>query len=389
MVFLALFASMSFAGQVNVPKSTAEIKRDFVVELNKAGVVADTQVSKALEQIKPGDKDEIVMTRQEFDKELFKANQNAKGDGIWERYVSWINFMKVIAVALLLYAFYGTLMNIAKSVWHLIVAVPMEVYQASFAAVTLLGLFAPHMLYASEPFYVALFSAFAFPMVLGWIVATHDWLATFIENFFKLGVPPGCVIGFWTMVYFGALALFYQSAIFGFFAVVGMSAIVSFGMTYRPGVLYLDFNENYLYYVLWGHMIVLGTYVYLGATGSLPPQAALFKAGLEYYATIALGLSLLVAASPFYGRGEARAFYSVVMLIAAGLSTYIYHVAGFPVIGSIIMVFFVLWLLEWISRLAFSAGVIVGCLFLGLALFITATVFQSYGQSLVFKLAGT
>ena len=59
------------------------------------------------------------------------------------------------------------------------------------------------------------------------------------------------------MIYFGVLAIVYQSSVFGFFSAVGLSGIFSFSLIYFPGLLVFYFKENKLASVVFGHIIVL------------------------------------------------------------------------------------------------------------------------------------
>lgn len=192
------------------------------------------------------------------------------------------------------------------------------------------------------------------------------------------------VASFWGMVYFGALTLAYQSQIFGFFAAICLSGILSFGMYYRPGVLTLFFNDKATGAVIWGHLVVLAAYSITKVMGLLPAQAGLFAIGLEYYCTIALGVGFLVGASPFTRRSGGFLITFLVVFVAAMIGYYLYDL---KVVGSIICVFAVLLFLEWIGYLSYKTGFLVGTFVCGIVLFVASLLMESFASFLVLRLA--
>ena len=245
--------------------------------------------------------------------------------------------------------------------------VSVAVYHIGLLALTLTGLFRPDLVWASQSFYVALFSSFATLCALAWIFSTYKVLAETLAKMFRLGVPVGSVISFWGMLYFAALALAYQSQIFGFFAAVCLSGILSFGIYYRPGVLTLDFNEKALGAVTFCHLAVLLGYVGLRITGHAPAQTALFTAGFEYYRTIAMGVGFLVGASAFRMKeGCVSYLFGFMLILAAAVTGYFF--CDFKVIGSILCCIGMLLALEWIGYLGYQGGFLFGTFVAGMML---------------------
>lgn len=359
LLMLAFALVTGVANAADAP-SVAEVQTQLLTQLETDGVLTaqEAQAAKA---------------------KYVQGAQAAAAEKKWTEYLSLANFAKVVGVVLLLVAFHGVIVNIVKGVWHLIVAVPLEVYQFSMLTITVGGLFRPDLIYAEQSFYVALFCAFATPMVLVWIAGTHEKLAARLAAFFSVGLPIGSVVNAWACAYFALLAFAYSSQIFGFFAVVAFAGVLTFGMTYRPGVLSMDFDAPKLPMVVLGHAILIGAYIGASMDGA-PEWLRFFKAGVEYYATIALGVALLCGASPWWNR--INGFYSLVMIAAAVFGAVAFHVLGFPVIGSILMVFFVLWALEWLGYMSFKVGVITGCFTVGALLFFGATLFEKHHDKL-------
>lgn len=360
---LALFFGTAHAADV---KTSGEVKRDLIGQLQKDGMLTAQQAAAAVTKYAT-DTDQLA-----------SVDQESK----WMKWLSLANFIKAVAIIVLLIAFHGLITKLIKGVWHLIASVPVEAYQSVLGGATLLGLLRPELIYPAQFFYVALFCAFAFPMVLIWFIETHPAFAERLTRFFNVGIPIACVASAYATAYFTLLAFAYHSQIFGFFAVVGFAGITTFGMTYSPGVLTLNFKEPALPAVVFGHIALIAGYLVLSEAGA--SWLTYFRAGVEYYATIALGVALLCGASPWWDR--VAGFYSLLMLAAFGFACYAFNVMGFPVIGSILIVFFVLWFLEWLMYVTFSAHWLVGLFTLGVALWFAALSIENYGHNLVFKL---
>jgi hypothetical protein len=381
LLVLFLLATSMMCGVV-LAATTDEIKREVIDQLVSDGVITTEQAITAKERYAAPPR-----TSDQSSTAVPVKVADATSDETWQRYLSWVNLLKVIGVIFLLVAFHGLVAKVILGLWRWFAIVPIEVYQLSSLSLVAIGLTTPELVYPGQAFYVALFSAFALPMLLGWIIATHRRLEEAITRWYNTGIPVGSVLGAHACAYFAILALVYESQIFGFFAVVGFSSVLTFGMTYRWGVLSLDFHTPALPAVVLGHAIVIGTYILASLGGDLPPQAIYFVPGIEYYATIALGTALLVGSSPWFGRsnGLVTAVYSMLMIVIAFAATFLLQVAGFPVIGSILLVFCVLWLLEWLGYLSFSINRILGCAVVGGALFVGAIYFESTMGQLVFR----
>ena len=160
-------------------------------------------------------------------------------------------------------------------------------------------------------------------------------------------------------------------------------------MLYLPGVLYLDFRESKLPVVVFVHLFELIVYIALRLTGLLPARMMVFKKGIEFYGSIALGVGLLVGASPWdyrYSGSKRWKFYAygLLFLLTTGglLATHFLTLIKVP--GSIVTSFFVLTVLEWFGYLGFKGGMIVGCIVVGSALFGLAMFLEHYAKYINF-----
>ncbi len=373
--FTTIFSSVSFA-QENNTTTIANVKIGLIKNLQKDGYLSERMAKESVMKY-VSEKDKIPLNS--------IAAVEAKSKATWSDFMSWTNFLKVVGVIFILVAFFGVIKRIILGMWILIVSIPVEAYQTVGLAAFTLGTLNPQLIWEAQHFYVALFSSIANLIILGWILETHPKIKEFIGKLLNLGIPVACIISFYAMLYFGALAIAYDSSIFGFLAAVGLSGMFSFGMYYSPGVLFLDFKENMLGAVVGGHIAVLIAYVALHYYA--PALTAQFDIGIQYYCTIALGVGLLVGSSPFYASNSNSVGGYVMLFILAFIGAgFAYFFYDLPVIGSIIFVFFTLFVLEWIGYLGYQTGMIIGSAMLGGSLFGLSMLFEKYGSLIMLTL---
>lgn len=332
-----------------VAKTPADIKSDLIQNMVKDGYLSQKMADTVAQR---------YITEQDKQEASQLAQSDTKEQSSWSKYLSWINVIKVIAICLLLIAFSGFIKLAIKKMWHLIVAVPTWIYQAFFMSLTLYGTLYPQNIWSTQAFYVVLFCAFANIIIMGWIIITYEKQLVPIINKLCLGVPAATVASFWAMIYFAVLAIAYESQVFGFFAAVCLSGVLSFTLIYTPGTLFLYFKENMLSSVVLGHLLVLAAYIITWKTGVAPEPIKYFHAGLQYYCTIAMCTGLLVGASPFYRRSNA--LYAVLFVALVAAATMGYFFLDLTVICTIIMCFGVLFALEWIGFWGFHGGLVLG-----------------------------
>lgn len=373
---LALFSGVALA---EAPRTEAAVQLDLLHKLEADGFLSKKLASEATVK--------YVDVKQLQAPGAAVTTTAAPADSVWSRYVTWLNFIKVLAVILLLIAFGGTINNIIKGVWHILAQVPVLVYQLPMLAVSVYATIAPQALWASQSIYVVLLAAFTNIILAGWVLIMHPKLAEALIRFFKMGIPVASVVSFWAMLYFGVLAVHYDSQIFGFFTAVSFSGVLSFGLYYSTGTLFLQFGDKGLMAVVFGHLAAIGLYMFLKVTGSYPVAAHVFDSGIEYYCTIALCTGLLVGSSPWtYLKDSRPLMVMLFILVFAGAMTS-YFFWDFTVIGSIVSCFFILFVLEWIAKLGYSGGVVVGSAVLGASLYGTVLLMEKYGSLIVLSAA--
>lgn len=379
LVWLALLCPAAWPADPPASAPTAaQVKLELLQQLQADGMLSPAQVQQAQTR---------YVNAQDLQRPLASGEARGPADpGLWERYVSWTAFFKVLAVVCLLVAFSGVIIRIGASIAFLIVQVPRAVYQTLLLAGGLIGIVRPDLLWASQAFYIALFSAFANLVVLGWIASSYPRLRQQLTSLVPPGLHPSSMLSFGMLLYFAALALAYQSQTFGFFAAVSLSGMLSFGLYYRPGVLTLYFAERATNAVILGHLAVLLAHAAMKASGHGTEQIRLFAVGIEYYCTIAMGVGFLIAASPF---GRRRSPLPYLALFAATLLAAVtgYFFLDLRPIGSIVCCIAVLLALEWIGYFSWRAGFLWGSALAGVTLFGAAQVLERYAPLLILKLA--
>ena len=136
--------------------------------------------------------------------------------------------------------------------------------------------------------------------------------------------------------------------------------------------------------VVFGHLIVIAGYI--ATFKNFPEYTMYFNVGIQYYCTIALGVALLVGASPFYKR-DVAAGYALMFVVIAVMSSFGYFFYDLKVMSSIVMIFFVLFLLEWIGYFSYHSGAIIGSAMIGGTLFGLAMIFEKYGSMIILSLS--
>lgn len=384
--FIAFIMSffMCFGAVAQNTSTLADIKIEVISNLQKDGYLSDKMAKEVAQKyISVQDKQTNITTNSSIISDT--KVQVTSSTVNWTQYLSWVNAIKVVGVILLLLAFSGFIKMIVKNMWYLIAKVPVILYQTVFLTCTVFGTIFPEKVWASQYFYIALFCSFANIIVLGWIVTTYPKIQLVLAKLFNFGVPFQTVMSFWAMVYFGVLAISYQSSIFGFFAAVALSGILSFTMMYSPGVLFLHFRESALASLVFGHILVLAGYIAIYHSGFGMSYVQYFNAGIQYYCTIALGVGLLVGASPFYKTEKAFA-YAFLFLIVFAFSFALYFFLGLPTIATILMIFFTLMFIEWFGYVGFKAGWVVGCATVGAMLYSTSLFLESYGAIIMMNM---
>lgn len=360
--FAMMMPAIAAPDAASAPQTAGQVKQQLVDKLVAQGYMSAASAA------------EVSASFAAEDKQL-AAEQS------WTSWLSWATVLKVIGVVLLLIAFGSTIMRIIKGLWELIVSVPMYVYQGVFGAATVAMTIVPQMIWPSQAFFVALFGAFGNLFIIGWVVKEYPRVQEALKKLFNLGIPEFVIISAWLIVYFGVLAVTYDSQVFGFFTTVSISALFGFGLFYSPGVLFLTTRDKAIPALIWSHFILLTAYGVAKINGVAIPHGDLFAAGVEYYWSIALGVAFLITMSP-WSSSKDRVASLIPFTISVILAT-IAFTHGLASIGTVIGVFTVLVLVEWVLYASWSGGLIIGSLCSGLLLFGGGLLIERYGRAIM------
>ncbi|CAL6056767.1 Conserved_hypothetical protein [Hexamita inflata] len=302
------------------------------------------------------------------------------------KYLSITNFIKTIAVGMLLFATWGIITKIVKKTWRLFASIPLYVYLFLAFTVSVTGLVAPKTYSKSQSDWVAITCTFTTLMVVGATFGAYNTqLEPILKKIFRLGIPRELIANFWLIVYFASIALYYQSQIIGFFAIVSLSSLTSFSLIYVPGTLFLHFKNEMLPIVVIAHSLELLIYMGLKLTNNFPEAFSVFKFGVEYYASIALGTGLLVGASPFYSHMKYTVPYALFFIILTAGFLAVHFLGGIKVPGSVLTCFCFLTILEWFGYIGFRGGMIVGCIVSAAGLFGAARLIEKHSDFILAK----
>lgn len=367
---MSLFISFSTAAQTSQPPTVAQIKQQLINNLQHDGYISkENALTASNKYISSQDNQSYIQSEATH----------------WTKYLSFINFVKILGLILLLLAFGKTIGKFIRYSWYWIIKVPAIIYQGLFLAGSLYATLFPQLIWTSQAFYVALLASFANIIIIGWISAIYPSIILKIKQYIGKTIAPQVLLSTLLMLYFGGLAFAYQSNLFGFFAAVALSGIFSFTLIYTPGTLYLYFKDNALGALVWGHILVLAGYMSLHGLNIGQGFLKYFDTGLQYYCTIALGVGLLVGASPFYQPSKAKG-YALLFLMLFITSTFLYFFTPFTVVATIMMIFFSLFFLEWIAYMGFKGHAIIGYAIVGGFLYAISLILEKHGEFILHNL---
>lgn len=378
-IFLTMFLAFpAFADT----QTLADVKSDLLQKMQADGYLTEAAAQEAKQKyIREEDKNYFIQNASKAIDSIKTEASQVEEASTWTQYFSLINFIKVLAVILLLVAFSGIIKKIIRGCWALIAMVPVWVYQSVFLTATVCASLFPASIWQSQFFYIALFGIFGNLMIGIWILSIWDKLRYTLKKLLSFGLPLMSVISLLLMIYFGTFAIVYQSSLLGFFAAVALSGVFTFSLFYAPGILFFDFKENALGAMVVGHLLALTIFIVLLQLGIATEYLIHFNAGIQYYCTLALGVALLVGSSPFYK--EASIFYFLIFTAVCVAATFLYFFAGLTGMAIILYILFALVFLEWIAYLGFKTGVITGLLLIGGVLFAIALILERYASVII------
>lgn len=363
---MLMVLALVFSG-VAMAKSEQQVRQETIEQLSKDGFITESAKREAIARYAAAPT--AAASAVEENKPALTPQQEQVVQQSWfDRYVNLANTLKFFGTVLLIIVFWRFIAMIIIALKDLILRVPMIIYQGGGLLVTGSMTFAAASIWPSQAVWVAIFGAFGNLILLSWVASTYKEIAMKLIEVFSLKFPKGTAAGFWLMVYFGALAIMYQSQTLGFFAVVAFCAMLTFTIGVVPGVVFLNISEKALGASLVVHTCVLGALAYVNYGSIAVPHLNLWVAGLNYYLPIALGLGLVVGCSPWYS-GSDRALSWLMLIVVFLGAIFVYSMAGMAIASVIVFIFIALILIEWLGYASFSAHYLVGLSVIGALLF--------------------
>ncbi len=360
-------------------QNLGEVKTGFVNEMQNKGYITQGQAT----QIK-----QEMISKEDFNKQVAPSVEIAKGDDTVQKTIStqsllsFSNFLIVSGIFVLIAFFW-------KSIKNLIIQVPAIIYQALFLGVSVAATIYPEKFSSSYSFYVVLAASLMNLMIIGWMAVTYKEIAEKIVAKFaflaKIGLRAETVMCMWLMVYFGFFAITQESKLFGFFAAVAFSGIFSFVIISFPGAVGLGQTRNIPNALIFSHLIAFAIFIVMGVNGIASEYTKYFATGIQYYCTLAIGITLLIESS--FWSGKNKATYSMGLIVVTLLANFFGAMFNLTASAAIMNVLMVVWIIEWVGYVSFSVGALGGLLFSGLTLVGMGVLIDKYASTLLTALS--
>ncbi|MGF1729600.1 hypothetical protein [Photobacterium kasasachensis] len=373
-VFLLLVSILSFQVTAEVEQSDrfneyfeSKIVLETIENLADDGFITDRNAIDA--------KDKYVFSNEDLKARMDASIAPASSAQIdkeisWGEYIHFVNLLKFCAVMFLLVAFRGFVAHFISSIIGIIASIPSAVYQITLLMFSLLITIIPEVFWASETLYLALLGSIANLIILSWVGYDYHVTVNKIIRLISIGVKPHVLVPTYLALYFGSLAIWYQSNIFGVIAVACVLAAMGFVIIFSGLCVTMGVDdERVLPTLILVNFITLLTYSLIIILGYSIPYLEYFTVGVEYLCSLVLGVCLLISTSPLYKHSQFFTRAIIMMVVSGGLSVCGSVFYSLDVIPQFINTFFMLFLLGWVVELTKKAGFIALCFVVGCALY--------------------
>lgn len=343
LVFMTLlsYTSNSFAAEPDA------IKKEFLQTLQKDGYITQENAQKAIDQYSLKDVQPSAVSK----------------------YLNISNGVKAIGFLMLVWAFWGVIQQLIHGLRHLIMMVPVSVYQSISLIIGFSMIYKSADFWASQAQWIALFGVIANALTTAWILSIHRQFALNVARILSLGfIHPSMLVFLAASAYFGFYAVQLQSEILGFITVVSFCCLMSFTISVFPGVVALDLSEKFVSITILTNTVLLAAIAYCKLQGIEITHLTLFEKGVFYYMPIGTGLAMLVGLSPWY-RGTDKILCVILSAVTITAAIVMFGVPATSTSAVILLIFAVLAVLEWIAYFSFSAHLMVGLAVTGAFLF--------------------
>ncbi len=375
---------MSFSAFAESP---ADIKIELIQNLSKDGVIDGSKQNEIIEK---------YVTKEDY-AELKQTVTNDQESVVW-KYLTLSNFIKVTGVILLLVAFAGFIRKIILSLWIVIMAIPIIVYQLSLFAVSLFMTFRPEAIWESQAQYIALMSSVTNIVMIGWMLDSYPKIKVMLKKLFNLGINPVIIASFYMTIYLSIYAFAYNSKIFGSIAFVSLFGFVVFSafeiFKSRLSDKKKVKNENPVMLAISCATLItfIIAYAFSKDTQFVTNYLVPYKFALDYIITVAVCILLGYMTSPMiqyekYDHSivdKYKGLYVVTLLALTVFSLFAYVMLDSKLLCSFVLLTLYVSAFLHIGYHTFKRSYILCAALLGACLYGTALLLEHFGQYLVF-----
>ena len=362
-------------------KSTTElnIKGQTILEtisnLEKEGYITKKNASQAKKEFVFDNKNLLKEI-----KEIKNIKETAEADITWTEYLSLINIIKILAIMGFLFVFRGVLLTFV----YIFKKVPVIIYQLIFMIASLTLTFNSEVIWKSQSFYLSNLGVIMTFMVFIWIVSTYEEFFEKITRLFRLNMPISVIAGFYTMVYFGFFAIYFESSFLGLLSVIGFSAMFSFILGSIGLTTYIGYDdENYMNISIIVNGLILLGYSFITVNNVPVPYIEYFSIGIEYVCSLAFIVALLINSSFVNGNKSGFSLSVLLMFVSFGLSLTGIYLFNMSVIPVIINTGFFLFMLSWIGYFSLRIGNLISIFIMSSILYGVALLIESRPEMFV------
>lgn len=371
-----LFAAESNKESVELNQQ-GKIVLDTIINLEKDGYLTERNSKEAQKK--------YVFDNPSYKESLEKIQNEVKVDqeASFFEFLNFVNVMKFLGVVLIIIAFFKYISYLIAIGVLVFSKIPFYVYQFIFLSLSLIGLIKPEALVSYDHFYVAFFCSFSLWFTIIWIFSTYEVLENLLRKISYDHVENVLLTAL--TLYFGTLAIVYESQAFGFLSIAALVSLCGFMVFQSRLTFYIGVRDDkFISPVILSTLLILGIYSYL-KIGNIDFYQTYFKVGIEHLCSFALGITLFIAASP-YSPKNYRPLAIPAMLLISFVAFYIGNFYNFSVVSSYMNTMFILWLITWLSYLGHKVHTIFTFAIIGASLYSIALLIEKFPEYFVTSL---
>ena len=362
--------------ELNAKNTDAKFAMELIDSLESDGLITKENAFKA--------KSKYIFNAET--KSLIKSVEKEVDDDVsWVEYISLVNIIKLVATIFILIALKLFIFVFLNFFIVAIKSVPTIVYQSLLLSGGLFISIMPELISESEVFYLALFGSFVSLFSVVWMLGENNKLVAKFFDFMGLKESQQTIFLICFAIYFGAFAIEYESSVFGLLSVVGLVGATGFFISkVSSGVILYIKDDEYIPIVGLANFIILFVYSVVMVSGFNIMYIEYFSVGIEYVCSLALAVSLVISASPWYKTKGAFFVCALMFFVLSSILSLllsVFYNIGVP--SAFINTFFVFFVMEWLGYYSKRFGMVVATSIVGFSLYGFALVLEKYPQYFV------